>query len=161
MKNTETYETLIQAVHHIIVTEYVQAFLTASGKSSSAKRRKIANKIEVDHQAIRTLFEECFGPKTASLDDPIESILDFILLTDIEAMKIQLVLLLLKFPDIRKEHLNIILDLKGSLNGTDRNAMLEVVYDNCVGFERGHNSFFEAIEIKPGKYGICGCCCCY
>ncbi|XP_024072952.2 exocyst complex component 3-like protein isoform X1 [Terrapene carolina triunguis] len=160
MKNTETYETLIQTVHHIIVTEYVQALLTASGKSSSAKRRKIANKIEVDHRAIRTLFEECFGPRTASLDDPIESILDFILLTDIEAMKIQLVLLLLKFPDIRKEHLNIILDIKGSLNGTDRNAMLEVVYDNCVGFERGHNSFFEAIEIKPGKYGVCGCCCC-
>ncbi|XP_032627495.1 exocyst complex component 3-like [Chelonoidis abingdonii] len=160
MKNTETYETLIQTVHHIIVTEYVQALRTPSGKSSSAKRRKIANKIEVDHQAIQTLFEECFGPRAASLDDPIKGILDFILLSDIEAMKIQLVLLLHKFPDIRKEHLNIILDIKGSLNGTDRNAVLEVVYDNCVGIERGHNSFFEAIEIKTGKYGICGCCFC-
>ncbi|KAM9148874.1 exocyst complex component 3-like isoform 1-T1 [Pangshura tecta] len=160
MKNTETYETLIQTVHHVIVTEYVQALLTASAKSSSAKRRKIANKIEVDHQAIRTLFKECFGHRTAPLDDPIEGILDFILLTDIEAMKIQLVLLLHKFPDIRKELLNIILDIKGSLNGTDRNAMLEVVYDNCVGVERGRHSFFEAIEIKTGKYGICGCCFC-
>ncbi|EMP32888.1 Exocyst complex component 3-like protein 2 [Chelonia mydas] len=101
MKNTETYETLIQTVHHNIITEYVQALLTASGKSSSAKRRKIANKIEADHRAMQTLFEECFGPRTASLDDPIEGILEFILLTDIEAMKIQLVILVHKFPDIR------------------------------------------------------------
>ncbi|XP_043371753.1 uncharacterized protein LOC119857420 isoform X2 [Dermochelys coriacea] len=160
MKNTETYKTLIQTVHHSIVTEYVQALLTASGKSSSAKRRKIANKIEADHRAMQTLFEECFGPRTASLDDPIEGILEFILLTDIEAMKIQLVILLHKFPDIRKEHLNIILDIKGTLSWTDRNAMLEVVYENYVEAERGHNLFFEEIEIKAGKYGACGCCCC-
>ncbi|XP_043404714.1 exocyst complex component 3-like isoform X2 [Chelonia mydas] len=160
MKNTETYETLIQTVHHNIITEYVQALLTASGKSSSAKRRKIANKIEADHRAMQTLFEECFGPRTASLDDPIEGILEFILLTDIEAMKIQLVILVHKFPDIRKEHLNIILDIKGTLSWTDRNAVLEVVYDNYVEAERGHNLFFDKIEIKAGKYGVCGCCCC-
>ncbi|KAG6929739.1 exocyst complex component 3-like protein [Chelydra serpentina] len=160
MKNTETYEPLIQTVHHSIVTEYVQALLTASGKSSSAKRRKIANKIKADHRAMRTLFEECFGPRIASLDDPIEGILGFILLNDIEAMKIQLVILLHKFPDIRKEHLNIILDFKGTLSGTDRNAMLEMVYENCVEVERRHTLFFEAIEIKTGKYGVRGGCCC-
>ncbi|CAM4572330.1 unnamed protein product [Lepidochelys olivacea] len=162
MKNTETYETLIQTVHHNIITEYVQALLIASGKSSSAKRRKIANKIEADHRAMQTLFEECFGPRTASLDDPIEGILEFILLTDIEAMKIQLVILVHKFPDIRKEHLNIILDIKGTLSWTDRNAVLEVVYDNYVEAERGQKLFFDEIEIKAGKYGVCGgCCCCY
>ncbi|XP_073205832.1 exocyst complex component 3-like isoform X4 [Lepidochelys kempii] len=101
------------------------------------------------------------GPRTASLDDPIEGILEFILLTDIEAMKIQLVILVHKFPDIRKEHLNIILDIKGTLSWTDRNAVLEVVYDNYVEAERGQKLFFDEIEIKAGKYGVCGCCCCY
>ncbi|XP_043371754.1 uncharacterized protein LOC119857420 isoform X3 [Dermochelys coriacea] len=109
---------------------------------------------------LQAITSKVKGPRTASLDDPIEGILEFILLTDIEAMKIQLVILLHKFPDIRKEHLNIILDIKGTLSWTDRNAMLEVVYENYVEAERGHNLFFEEIEIKAGKYGACGCCCC-
>ncbi|XP_067411262.1 exocyst complex component 3-like [Emydura macquarii macquarii] len=160
-KNTETYETLLKAVHHSIVTEYVHALLTASGKPSSAKRRKITSKIEADYRAIQTLFEECFGPsKTASLDDPIEGILEFIHLTDIDAMKIKLGFFVCKFPALRKEHLNIILDIKGTLSRADRNTVLEVVYDNCVGAESGHNLFFEEIEIKTGIYGVCGCCYC-
>ncbi|XP_048711005.2 uncharacterized protein LOC125638842 isoform X2 [Caretta caretta] len=110
---------------------------------------------------LQAITSKVKGPRTASLDDPIEGILEFILLTDIEAMKIQLVILVHKFPDIRKEHLNIILDIKGTLSWTDRNAVLEVVYDNYVEAERGQKLFFDEIEIKAGKYGVCGCCCCY
>nr|XP_048711005.1 uncharacterized protein LOC125638842 isoform X2 [Caretta caretta] len=110
---------------------------------------------------LQAITSKVKGPRTASLDDPIEGILEFILLTDIEAMKIQLVILVHKFPDIRKEHLNIILDIKGTLSWTDRNAVLEVVYDNYVEAERGQKLFFDEIEIKVGKYGVCGCCCCY
>ncbi|XP_006120108.2 exocyst complex component 3-like isoform X2 [Pelodiscus sinensis] len=154
MKNTQTYETLIQAAYQSIVTEYMQALLTISGKSSSAKRRNIANKIKADHRAMRTLFEENFGPRTVSLDDPIERTIDFIGLTDIEAMKLQIVLLLHKCPDLRKEHLNIILDIKGTLSWTERNTLLAVVYENCVGIEK-------ETDIKTEKYGNCVCCCCF
>ncbi|XP_074854805.1 exocyst complex component 3-like [Carettochelys insculpta] len=157
-KNTETYETLIQAVHHSIVTEYLQALLTVSGKCC-AKRRKIANKIEADHRAMQKLFEECLGSSTALPSDPIEGILDFIQLTDVNAMKIQFVLLLRKFPDLREEHLKIILDFKGTLSRTDRDALLELVYENCVRLEREHNLSFETTEIKTGKCK--GCCCCF
>ncbi|XP_054056274.1 uncharacterized protein LOC128909089 isoform X3 [Rissa tridactyla] len=157
-KKTDTYEALVKAVNIIIITEYVQALLTTSRKPSSVQRRRIVSKIEEDHRMLQTFFKECLGPAAGPLKDPVKAILELIQTSDAEGMKIALLPILKEFPDLRKEHLSAVLDMKDSLSREDRAALLKAFHDNCR--ESEANLLFADIEVKPRKYGLCGCLCC-
>ncbi|KAM6068200.1 exocyst complex component 3-like isoform 2-T3 [Theristicus caerulescens] len=159
-KKTDTYEALVKAVNVIIITEYVQALLTTSRKPSSVQRRRIVSKIEEDHRMLQTIFNECLGPAAGPLKDPIKAILGLIQTSDAEGMKIALLPILKEFPDLRKEHLSAVLDIKDSLSREDRTALLKAFHDNCRESETEANLLFADIEVKPRKYGLCGCFCC-
>ncbi|XP_074681285.1 exocyst complex component 3-like isoform X1 [Strix aluco] len=159
-KKTDMYEALIKAVNAIIITEYVQALLTTSRKPSSVQRRRIVSKIEDDHRMLQTVFKECLGPAAGPLKDPIKAILELIQASDAEGMKIALLPILREFPDLRKEHLSAVLDIKDSLSREDRAALLKAFHDNCTESETEANLLFADVEVKPRKYGFCGCLCC-
>ncbi|XP_029863089.1 uncharacterized protein LOC115338583 isoform X2 [Aquila chrysaetos chrysaetos] len=159
-KKTDTYEALVKAVNTIIITEYVQALLTTSRKPSSVQRRMIVSKIEEDHRMMQTVFKECLGPAAGPLKDPIKAILELIQTSDAEGMKIALLPILKEFPDLRKEHLSAVLDIKDSLSREDRAALLKAFHDNCRESETEPNLLFADIEVNPRKYGLCGCFCC-
>uniref|UniRef100_A0A8C3J627 Exocyst complex component Sec6 n=1 Tax=Calidris pygmaea TaxID=425635 RepID=A0A8C3J627_9CHAR len=159
-KKTDTYEALIKAVNVIIITEYLQALLTTSRKPSSVQRRRIVSKIAEDHRMLQTVFKECLGPAAGPLKDPIKAILELIQTSDAEGMKIALLPILKEFPDLRKEHLSAVLDIKDSLSREDRAALLKAFHDNCRESETEANLLFADIEVKPRKYGLCGCLCC-
>ncbi|XP_075609597.1 exocyst complex component 3-like [Balearica regulorum gibbericeps] len=159
-KKTDTYEALVKAVNAIVITEYVQALLTASRKPSSVQRRRIVSKIEEDHRMLQTIFKECLGPAAGPHKDPIKAILELIQTSDAEGMKIALLPILKEFPDLRKEHLSAVLDVKDSLSREDRASLLKVFHDNCRESETEANLLFADIEVKPRKYGLCGCLCC-
>ncbi|XP_052639221.1 uncharacterized protein LOC128139996 isoform X1 [Harpia harpyja] len=159
-KKTDTYEALVKAVNTIIITEYVQALLTTSRKSSSVQRRMIVSKIEEDHRILQTVFKECLSPAAGPLKDPIKAILELIQTSDAEGMKIALLPILKEFPDLRKEHLSAVLDIKDSLSREDRAALLKAFHDNCRESETEPDLLFADIEVNPRKYGLCGCFCC-
>ncbi|KAM9557091.1 uncharacterized protein ACIB01_008428 isoform 5-T6 [Guaruba guarouba] len=159
-KKTDTYEALVKAVNTIIIAEYVQALLTTSRKLSSVQRRRIVSKMEEDHRMLQDVFKECLGPAADHLKDPIRAILELIQASDSEGMKIALLPILKEFPDLRKEHLSAVLDIKVSLNREDRAALLAAFHDNCRESKPEVNLLFADIEIKPGKHGLCGCLCC-
>ncbi|XP_068048411.1 tumor necrosis factor alpha-induced protein 2-like [Anomalospiza imberbis] len=159
-KKTDIYEALVKAVNAIIITEYMQALLTTPRKPSAMQRRRIVNKIEEDHRMMQTIFKECLGPAAGSLRDPIKAILELVQTSDPEGMKIALLPILKEFPDLRKEHLSAVLDIKDSLSREDRAALLKAFHDNCREVETEANMLFADIEVKPRKYGLCGCLCC-
>ncbi|XP_064569749.1 exocyst complex component 3-like [Zonotrichia leucophrys gambelii] len=159
-KKTDIYEALVKAVNAIIVTEYMQALLTTPRKTSAMQRRRIVNKIEEDHRMMQTIFKECLGPAAGSLKDPIKAILELVQTSDPEGMKIALLPILKEFPDLRKEHLSTVLDIKDSLSRDDRAALLKAFHDNCRESETEANLLFADIEVKPRKCGLCGCLCC-
>ncbi|XP_062351640.1 uncharacterized protein LOC134045723 isoform X3 [Cinclus cinclus] len=154
------YKALVEAVNAIIITEYMQALLTTPRKPSAMQRRRIVNKIEEDHRMMQTIFKECLGPAAGSLKDPIKAILELIQTSDPEGMKIALLPILKEFPDLRKEHLSAVLDIKDSLSREDRAALLKAFHDNCRESETETNLLFADIEVKPRRYGLCGCLCC-
>ncbi|KAM3670442.1 tumor necrosis factor alpha-induced protein 2-like [Ammospiza maritima maritima] len=159
-KKPDIYEALVKAVNAIIVTEYLQALLTTPRKTSAMQRRRIVNKIEEDHRMMQTVFKECLGPAAGSLKDPIKTILELVQTSDPEGMKIALLPILKEFPDLRKEHLSAVLDIKDSLSRDDRAALLKSFHDNCRESETEANLLFADIEVKPRKCGLCGCLCC-
>ncbi|KAM6335876.1 exocyst complex component 3-like protein isoform 1-T3 [Podargus strigoides] len=159
-KKTDTYEALVKAVNVIIIREYVHTLLTTSRKPSSVQRRRIVSKLEEDHRMLQTHFTECLGPAAGPLQDPIKAILELIQTSDAEGMKIALLPILKEFPDLRKEHLSAVLDIKDSLSWEDRAALLKAFHDNCRESETEANLLFADIEVKPRKYGLCGCLCC-
>ncbi|XP_059330650.1 exocyst complex component 3-like isoform X1 [Ammospiza nelsoni] len=159
-KKPDIYEALVKAVNAIIVTEYLQALLTTPRKTSAMQRRRIVNKIEEDHRMMQTIFKECLGPAAGSLKDPIKTILELVQTSDPEGMKIALLPILKEFPDLRKEHLSAVLDIKDSLSRDDRAALLKSFHDNCRESETEANLLFADIEVKPRKCGLCGCLCC-
>ncbi|XP_017584597.1 PREDICTED: exocyst complex component 3-like protein 2 [Corvus brachyrhynchos] len=159
-KKTDMYEALVKAVNAIIITEYMQALLTTPRKPSSMQRRRIVNKIEEDHRMMQTIFKECLGPAAGSLKDPIKAILELLQTSDPEGMKIALLPILKEFPDLGKEHLSAVLDIKDSLSRKDRAALLKAFHDNYRESETEANLLFADIETKPRKYGLCGCLCC-
>ncbi|XP_051625461.1 uncharacterized protein LOC127461573 isoform X4 [Manacus candei] len=100
------------------------------------------------------------GPAAGPLKDPIKAILELIQASDAEGMEIALLPILKEFPELRKEHLSAVLDLKDSLSRQDRTALLKAFEDNCRESETEANLLFADIEVKPRKYGLCGCLCC-
>lgn len=60
----------------------------------------------------------------------------------------------------REEHLSAVLDIKDSLSREDRAALLKAFHDNCGETESEATLLFADIEVKPRKYGLCGCFCC-
>nr|XP_009924561.1 PREDICTED: uncharacterized protein LOC104322881 isoform X1 [Haliaeetus albicilla] len=100
------------------------------------------------------------GPAAGPLKDPIKAILELIQTSDAEGMKIALLPILKEFPDLRKEHLSAVLDIKDSLSQEDRAALLKAFHDNCRESETEPNLLFADIEVNPRKYGLCGCFCC-
>ncbi|KAI1237577.1 hypothetical protein IHE44_0013657 [Lamprotornis superbus] len=142
----QNVKAFIEAVNAIIVTEYMQALLTTPRKPSAMQRRRIVNKIEEDHRMMQTIFKECLGPAAGSLKDPIKAILDLIQTSDPEGMKIALLPILKEFPDLRKEHLSAVLDIKDSLSREDRAALLKAFRDNCRESETEANLLFADIE---------------
>ncbi|XP_064279339.1 exocyst complex component 3-like protein 2 isoform X3 [Passer domesticus] len=159
-KNTGVYEALVKAVNAIVITEYMQALLATPRKASAMQRRRIVNKIEEDHRMMQTVFKECLGPAAGSLKDPIKAILELVQTSDPEGMKIALLPILKEFPDLRKEHLSAVLDIKDSLSREDRAALLKAFHDNCRESETEAHLLFADIEVKPTKYGLCGWLCC-
>nr|XP_030130909.3 exocyst complex component 3 [Taeniopygia guttata] len=159
-KKTDIYEALVKAVNAIIITEYMQALLTTPRKPSAMQRRRIVNKMEEDHRMMQAIFKECLGPAAGSLKDPIKAILELVQTSDPEGMKIALLPILKEFPDLRKEHLSAVLDMKDSLSREDRAALLKAFHDNCRESETEANMLFADIEVKPSKCGLCGCLCC-
>ncbi|XP_071601588.1 exocyst complex component 3-like [Heliangelus exortis] len=159
-KKTDTYEALVKAVHVIVISEYLQTLLTTPRKPSSMQRRRIVNKIEEDHRMLQTIFKECLGSTAGVLKDPIKAILELIQASDAEGMKISLLPILKEFPDLRKEHLSAMLDIKDSLSREDRAALLEAFHDNFRESQTEANLLFADIEIKPRKHGLCSCLCC-
>ncbi|XP_012984600.2 uncharacterized protein [Melopsittacus undulatus] len=159
-KKTDTYEALVKSVNAIVIAEYVQALLTTSRKLSSVQRRRIVSKMEEDHRMLQGIFKECLGTAAGHLKDPIQAILELIQASDSEGMKIALLPILREFPDLRKEHLSAMLNIKVSLNRKDRAALLEAFHDNCRESKPEVNLLFADIEVKPGKYGLCACLCC-
>nr|XP_021384603.1 exocyst complex component 3 [Lonchura striata domestica] len=159
-KKTDIYEALVKAANAIIITEYMQALLTTPRKPSVMQRRRIVNKMEEDHRMMQAIFKECLGPAAGSLKDPIKAILELVQTSDPEGMKIALLPILKEFPDLRKEHLSAVLDMKDSLSWEDRAALLKAFHDNCRELETEANMLFADIEVKPSKCGLCGCLCC-
>ncbi|XP_030922194.1 exocyst complex component 3-like [Geospiza fortis] len=159
-KKPDIYEALVKAVNAIIITEYMQALLTTPRKTSAMQRRRTVNKIEEDHRMMQTIFKECLGPAAGSLKDPIKAILELVQTSDPEGMKIALLPILKEFPDLRKEHLSAVLDIKDSLSREDRAALLKAFHDNCRELETEANLLFADIEVKPTKCRLCCCLCC-
>ncbi|XP_031409555.1 exocyst complex component 3-like protein isoform X2 [Meleagris gallopavo] len=157
-KKTDKYRVLVESVNNIITKEYVKALRTTSRKLSVKKRRQIVSKMEEDHRMLHTIFKECLSPMAGALEDSIKAVLGLIQAPDVEGMKIALLPVLRQFPGLREEHLNILLDIKGSLHREDRVALLEIFRDNCRKTETESNLLFGDIEVKPG---MCECCCCF
>ncbi|XP_065603502.1 exocyst complex component 3-like protein [Cyrtonyx montezumae] len=155
---TDKYQALVNSVNNIIANEYMQALLTTSRKSS-VKRRQIVSKMEEDHRMLHTTFKECLAPTADALKDPIKTILELIQTPDAEGMKIALLPMLRQFPDLREEHLNAVLDIKGPICQEDRNALLKIFHDSKKTETEG-NLLFEDIEVKRRMYKCCCCFCC-
>ncbi|XP_052549897.1 uncharacterized protein LOC128085926 isoform X2 [Tympanuchus pallidicinctus] len=159
-KKTDKYQALVKSVNNIITNEYVQALLTTSRKLYVQRRRQIVSKMEEDHRMLHTIFKESLSPVAGTLMDSIEAILGLIQAPDAEGMKIALLPVLRQFPDLREEHLNTLLDIKGSLHKEDRVALLKILCDNCRKTETESNLLFEDIEVKPGMCERCPCFFC-
>ncbi|XP_031448810.1 exocyst complex component 3-like [Phasianus colchicus] len=158
-EKTDKYQALVKSVNNIITNEYMQALLTASRKLS-VQRRQIVSKMEEDHRMLHTIFKECLSPTAGALKDHIKAVLELIQAPDAEGMKIALISVLRQFPGLREEHLNTVLDIKGSLHQEDRVALLKIFHDNCRKIETESNLLFEDIEVKPGMCKRCCCFCC-
>ncbi|RLW10142.1 hypothetical protein DV515_00001934 [Chloebia gouldiae] len=155
---TTKVKALVKAVNAIIITEYMQALLTTPRKPSAMQRRRIVNKMEEDHRMMQAIFKECLGPAAGSLKDPIKAILDLVQTSDPEGMKIALLPILKEFPDLRKEHLSAVLDIKDSLSREDRAALLKAFHDNCREWETEANMLFADIEACWEKHEALFCC---
>ncbi|XP_030071168.1 exocyst complex component 3 isoform X2 [Microcaecilia unicolor] len=155
----ESYERLVTSAHHRVVVEYIRAFLTSARKSTSADLPHITSKIKKDGEKVKDTFQRCLNPDAAALGNPLIFFLDLLQATNIEAIKMTTFFFLENHSDLRKEHLSVILDLKGTVKRKER----KVILDYFNGRKRDEDQqvhFFEEIEVNRLRFAshLCSCC---
>ncbi|KAM4690541.1 uncharacterized protein WCC33_017942 [Rhinophrynus dorsalis] len=143
----QTNEMFIRTIHHTVVVLYIQTFFRFSKKceifSKGSKR-------------LQDTFEALVSDK-GLLDNPMEYISHILSAKDTESLKTTTMFLSHYHPDLREEHLNTIMNLKGNLSSEERENLLCYLKNRKTDFHEDKMCFFEDIEVKQSRWKFLCC----
>ncbi|XP_041071181.1 exocyst complex component 3-like protein 2 [Carcharodon carcharias] len=161
--NRAACKTLVERAHCKIVQEYITVLINSSLRCASNNWYQISDKIIQDSNQLQQFFAEQQS-SAAWLDKAIQDVAEIIKINDIDALKIEVAAFVTSYPDVRKEHISAILDVKGKISKTDRRSILKQVdymmelNDNLLSC----NKLFQGINVSKIQWRKNGCCilCC-
>ncbi|XP_059505105.1 exocyst complex component 3-like isoform X2 [Stegostoma tigrinum] len=166
MRTTDYYRTLVERVHSKIVQEYIRVLINSSLRCTSNNRSQTSRKIIQDSQQLQQVFaEQYFKHSSATCQNkPILDVAEIIQINDINALKTEVAAFVYNYPDVRKEHINAILDIRGKMTRKERRSILKQANDmmklnNDIS---PCNQLFQEINVSKFRWRKNHCCmfCC-
>ncbi|XP_060712189.1 exocyst complex component 3-like isoform X2 [Hemiscyllium ocellatum] len=128
MKNLP-YQDLVNDIHRKVVTEYVRAVMQTRMVCSSADMRmKVAGQLNKEAVELREMFAN-LNSSASWLDAAIEHLAEIISLKDTSSVQMEVGALANSYPDVRKEHIEALLNIRGDISHQNRQNIVETLRD--------------------------------
>ncbi|GCC19808.1 hypothetical protein chiPu_0018545 [Chiloscyllium punctatum] len=147
------YQDLANGIHRKVVTEYVRAVVQTRVVCSSADMRmKVAGQLTQESVELREMFAS-LNSSASWLDTAIEHLAEIISLKDTSSIQMEVGALADSYPDVRKEHIEALLNIRGDISHQNRQNILETLRDfngNNGGSTLSRNrALFAEIDATP------------
>ncbi|XP_041429018.1 uncharacterized protein LOC108698791 isoform X2 [Xenopus laevis] len=128
----------LKTIHHTAVTLYIQYFFV---------HPKTVGIFLVGSKTLQETFEYLVSGKI-QLDNPLEYMSDILSGKDLESTKTTIMYFSHIHPDIRNEHLKVLLDLNGNLSSKDKTHLLNCIESRKADVNEEKMCFFKDIKVK-------------
>ncbi|GCC25373.1 hypothetical protein chiPu_0003783 [Chiloscyllium punctatum] len=163
MSTTGFYKALVVRAQSVIIQEYLRVIINSSLRCTSNNRSQISRKIIQDSKQLQQVFANLQSSAT-SLNQPILDVAEIIQINDINALKTEVAAFVCNYPDVRKEHINAILDIRGMMTRKERRSILKqandmMKFNNDISSD---NQLFQGISVSKFRWRKNHCCmfCC-
>ncbi|XP_060684465.1 exocyst complex component 3-like protein 2 isoform X1 [Hemiscyllium ocellatum] len=163
MSTTGFYKTFVARAQFVIIQEYLRVIINSSLRCTSNNRSQISRKIVRDSKQLQQIFANLQSSATC-LNQPILDVAEIIHINDINALKTEVAALVCNYPDVRKEHINAILDIRGMMTRKERRSILRqandmMKFNNDISSD---NQLFQGISVSKFRWRKNHCCmfCC-
>ncbi|XP_067894405.1 tumor necrosis factor alpha-induced protein 2-like [Heterodontus francisci] len=154
---------LVERSHSKIVQEYITVLFSSSVRCTSNNRRQLADKIIQDSYQLEQIFADQQSSATW-LNKAIQDVAEMIKINDIDALKTEVAALVKNYPDVRKEHIGAVLDIRGNISKTDRQSIFKQAEDMIKLNDNlsSCNELFQEINVSEARWRKNNCCilCC-
>ncbi|XP_060684468.1 exocyst complex component 3-like protein 4 isoform X3 [Hemiscyllium ocellatum] len=156
-------KTFVARAQFVIIQEYLRVIINSSLRCTSNNRSQISRKIVRDSKQLQQIFANLQSSATC-LNQPILDVAEIIHINDINALKTEVAALVCNYPDVRKEHINAILDIRGMMTRKERRSILRqandmMKFNNDISSD---NQLFQGISVSKFRWRKNHCCmfCC-
>ncbi|XP_059496944.1 exocyst complex component 3-like isoform X2 [Stegostoma tigrinum] len=123
------YQDLVNGIHKKVVMEYLRAVMQTRIVCHSADMRmKVAGRLSKESTELRELFEN-LDSSASWLDPVLDHLAEIISLKDMSSIQVEVGVLVNSYPDIRKEHIAAMLNIRGDINHQNCQSILETLQD--------------------------------
>ncbi|XP_044291452.1 LOW QUALITY PROTEIN: exocyst complex component 3-like protein 2 [Varanus komodoensis] len=123
----EPHLMLVTAVHRQVLIEYVRPLMRVRIICTSAKMRsKVAGRLRSEAKQLQEFFAQ-LGSTSSWLDSAVPHLASIIGLEDMPAVQVEVGFLAQEFPDVQKNHVAAILNVRGLQNQAQRQDILAVL----------------------------------
>ncbi|XP_063177659.1 exocyst complex component 3-like protein 2 [Chroicocephalus ridibundus] len=142
----EPYQVLVSEVHRRVLIEYVRPLMQVRLVCTSAKMRaRVAARLGDEARQLRELFSR-LDSASPWLDSVVPRLRELLVLEDTAALQMEVGVLVRDFPDVRREHVAAMLDVRGLRGQAARQEILGVLQDVEPGPPR-HRAFFAQLPV--------------
>uniref|UniRef100_A0A8D0B8I8 Exocyst complex component 3 like 2 n=1 Tax=Salvator merianae TaxID=96440 RepID=A0A8D0B8I8_SALMN len=125
----EPYQLLVKEVHRRVLIEYVRPLMRVRIICNTPKMRaKVAGKLRSEAKRLQEFFIQ-LESAASWLDSVVPHLANIIELEDTAAIQMEVAFLAKKFPDVQKQHISAILDVRSLRNQGRRQSILAVMED--------------------------------
>ncbi|XP_061452371.1 exocyst complex component 3-like protein 2 isoform X2 [Rhineura floridana] len=123
----DPYQMLVKEVHRRVLIEYIRPLMRVRIICTSSKMRtKMANKLRSEAKQLQEFFIQ-LESSSSWLDSVVPHLAGIIELEDTPAIQMEVGFLAREFPDVQKQHVLAILDIRGLQNQVQRQDILAVM----------------------------------
>ncbi|XP_075699688.1 uncharacterized protein LOC142664489 [Rhinoderma darwinii] len=150
-------QTLVTLIHHRLVVLFIQSFFKCSKKLSSQNKGQIFSN---GRQKLQNLFSDMVSNDYLLPSNPLDYISEILMANEYESLHTTTVFFIDKHQDLREEHLNTILNIKGNLSSKEKEDLLYYIRNREMGSDQNKLCFFEDIQVDNGILKCFMCCPC-
>ncbi|XP_062995769.1 exocyst complex component 3-like protein 2 [Elgaria multicarinata webbii] len=136
----EPYQMLVRDVHRRVLIEYIRPLMRVRIICTSSKMRaKVAQRLRSEAKQLQEFFVQ-LESTSSWLDSAVPHLARMIELEDTPAIQMEVGFLVREFPDVQKNHVSAILDIRGLQNQGQRQDILAVL---------------EGLELMEAEAALC------
>ncbi|XP_040268319.1 uncharacterized protein LOC120982326 [Bufo bufo] len=156
-ENIQNDQTLVTLIHHRLVVLFIQSFFKCSKKLSNQNTGEMFSK---GSRILQDCFSDMVSDHCLLSSNPLDFISEMLTANDSQSLHTTTIFFVDKHQDLREEHLNAILNIKGNLSSKEKEDLLYYIRNREMDRHQHMLCYFDSIQVDKSKLKYFMCCPC-